>query len=153
MWTSGSFAGECAEEARTSCGTQRSIPDAHLDALTVRYDAANSRTYERGTGVPNSDLVLYVTASDEAGVCTDGVALAFADACERDQKDRPVRAQPCRRAALMSGRASAALKSGGEGGRIEEDMGGNGEGGRRGECENAKEGGLMVGGVRAGRRA
>jgi hypothetical protein len=88
----GEWAGECREEALvTSCGTQAAIPDDHLDQLTLIDGLGSSVVLPKGTGILNSDLVLYVTASDGFGVCGASEVLAYADSCQRDQNDRPVR--------------------------------------------------------------
>lgn len=42
-----------------------------------------------GDGIPDTDIVLYVTANDVSGVCSNNAALAYADSCQRDQNDRP----------------------------------------------------------------
>ncbi|KAJ8578899.1 hypothetical protein ON010_g304 [Phytophthora cinnamomi] len=71
------------------------IPDQHLASL--RYcdkctssDCTNDActTTPAGTGVPNSDFVIYVRAEDTVN-CKSGSTLAYASTCQQDQYDRP----------------------------------------------------------------
>lgn len=47
-------------------------------------------TMQAGDGVSNTDLLVYLTASAFDNLCLNSDALAYADTCQRDQRDRPV---------------------------------------------------------------
>ena len=72
------------------CGTQKAIPDAHLSSLEVRDGDGSTRWIQAGAGIPNADLVVYVTGDESERTCQDSMTMAFAHSCQRDQHDRPV---------------------------------------------------------------
>eukprot|EP00286_Rhodomonas_abbreviata_P015084 CAMPEP_0181315854 /NCGR_PEP_ID=MMETSP1101-20121128/15591_1 /TAXON_ID=46948 /ORGANISM="Rhodomonas abbreviata, Strain Caron Lab Isolate" /LENGTH=643 /DNA_ID=CAMNT_0023423077 /DNA_START=243 /DNA_END=2171 /DNA_ORIENTATION=- len=91
-WSSGAYSGECAEASarQESCGTMTAIPSDHLGSLTLRNRDGSTRELPGGSGVSNSDILVYVTGDSTNKVCRGSGALAFANACQRDQRDRPV---------------------------------------------------------------
>ena len=83
---------KCSEvsEFATSCGVA-TIPENHFSDLKV-YESSPSehRLVPGGTGIPNADIVIYITISD-SGKCGPGsTTAAFASRCRKDQNDRPV---------------------------------------------------------------
>lgn len=87
----------CAEFAPvTGCGNNgQDIPinfDSTMLGADVNYTSSLSPVYQpAGTGFPNTDFVLFVTAkqSTRCGAAGSGV-LAYALTCQRDQFDRPI---------------------------------------------------------------
>mmetsp|Transcript_58955 Transcript_58955/g.138645 ORF Transcript_58955/g.138645 Transcript_58955/m.138645 type:complete len:725 (+) Transcript_58955:210-2384(+) len=93
VWTSGPNEGLCAQEAPLSdlrCGTMNSIPADHVSDLFVVDTDGNESTVPGGTGLPRTDLLVYVTASQLDDICLQSDALAYANSCQRDQNDRPI---------------------------------------------------------------
>lgn len=92
VWTSGPGEGDCAEVSTkpAQCGTMTAIPEEHMGSVKLRNGDGSTRSIASGTGIPNADLVVYVTGDDSEAICKNSQALAFAHACQRDQRDRPI---------------------------------------------------------------
>ncbi len=87
-WIQGPSAGACSIASSVNqCGEVRDIPREHLDVLTLVNQYGQKKTLPAGTGVPETDLLVYVTST--RGVC-DSSTLAYASPCHLDQMDRPV---------------------------------------------------------------
>jgi hypothetical protein len=88
-WTAGPNAGQCAQASTANqCAEVNNIPAEHLAALTL-YPSTGSQIYiPGGVGIPNSDLLIYVTINTTSR-CAENV-IAYATACHLDQMDRPV---------------------------------------------------------------
>ena len=83
--------------ATTSCGNSGSsilnIPNDYF-GVDVRYyydskSVMQREVYPAGTGIPNTDFGLFVTAIDTTLCQNSPTTLAYAKSCQRDQFDRP----------------------------------------------------------------
>ena len=88
-WLQGSVLGNCSVASDINqCGQVREIPAEHLGGLLVVPATGVLNYIAPGTGIPNADLIVYVTLS--AGNICGGSTLAYASACQVDQNDRPI---------------------------------------------------------------
>ncbi|XP_041469378.1 uncharacterized protein LOC121419124 [Lytechinus variegatus] len=87
--------GKCAEISpnyREQCLDNFEIPADHLGGLWT-WDAVNPEPsvthYEEGSGIPNTDIVIYVKA-EHTERCDSGDVFAYASYCKQDQFQRPI---------------------------------------------------------------
>ena len=86
-WIEGPNAGTCSiASAVNQCGEVQSIPREHLGSLKI-VNQNGKQMLAAGAGIPNADLVVYVTSAK--GSC-DTTTLAYANPCHLDQMDRPI---------------------------------------------------------------
>ena len=94
-WERGEKKGLCeVERAIQDCGTQRSIPDAHLGEFTTWSTIDNGQTWtdrimDAGEGI-EADLVVYITAEEGEACKRSDFVMSYSGVCQRDQQDRPV---------------------------------------------------------------
>ena len=87
-WIQGEYAGTCSLASPINmCGEVQQIPPEHLDSLEVVSQYGRQQSYPAGVGVPETDLLVYVTSTE--GLC-DSSTLAYASPCHLDQGDRPI---------------------------------------------------------------
>mmetsp|Transcript_5802 Transcript_5802/g.22002 ORF Transcript_5802/g.22002 Transcript_5802/m.22002 type:complete len:565 (-) Transcript_5802:38-1732(-) len=82
---------QCSSYNPVTCGDFGSIPAEHYSSQPI-YSAPGviSGNTTGGPGIPNTDVVIYVTAKQTA-TCVDSTStLAYAAYCVMDTKDRPV---------------------------------------------------------------
>ena len=82
--------GVCGLEGTSYCGVAAddyrvTVPEWALDGMTVctDYPSSGCSTSAAGSGYPDADFVLYVSAA-ESTIC-NGAVLAYASTCVRDQ--------------------------------------------------------------------
>ena len=83
------FAGKCrSAAAATSCLEVAKIPEEYMAPITLTNSYGQSSVVGGGTGVPNADLLIFVTAVNTSSCGSS--TLAYASACQLDQNDRPI---------------------------------------------------------------
>jgi leishmanolysin-like peptidase len=91
-WTTpADIAGKCASTRNSSTPTNcggATVPDEHFAPITVTDPFGVSRVIAGGVGIPNADVLVYVTAIDT--IACSGSTLAYANSCFMDQMDRPI---------------------------------------------------------------
>lgn len=95
-WKDGEKKGACkVGKATESCGSQRSIPNAHFSELSIWSTIDGGMSFsedkmEAGEGVEETDLLIYVTAVGDDVCSRSDFVMTYSGLCRRDQQDRPI---------------------------------------------------------------
>eukprot|EP01083_Nonionella_stella_P015131 42353_1 len=87
-WWKTSFGHVCSKYRASTC-LGMDIPSAHLSEQYLFDNAGSRSVLPGGSGISNTDLVLYVTANFSHPECASHT-LAFAGPCVQDQYGRPI---------------------------------------------------------------